>query len=157
MPLYGDMQINVMSWVKLSPNWDASKWSLGTDAGDKTVQASQHNIVARLESFRLEYNSLIADLTVLRTKVGCAYAASLLFAMNIIGMTQYLQWLSLSDGHPSSQHALYLHTCIIAFHTLYTQVIHAERVVGNNEKLSDMALRGLKTVAGWNATIMELV
>ena len=52
---------------------------------------------------------------------------------------------------------LYIYTPA-SLHSIHSiQVIHAERVVGNNEKLSDMALRGLKTVAGWNATIMELV
>ncbi len=63
------MHLNLMSWVKLSPTFDQSKWSFSDDTQDKVVMASAHNIVARLDAFRVEYNSLITDLTVLRAKV----------------------------------------------------------------------------------------
>ena len=69
MPLYGDMSVHLIRWVKLSPNFDATRWSVTTEPEDKVVLASMPNIVARLGVFADEYNALIADLNVLRAKV----------------------------------------------------------------------------------------
>ena len=68
MPLYGDMSVNLIRWVKLSPNFDATKWSITTEPEDKLVLASMPNIVARLEVYRAEYSALISDLNILRAK-----------------------------------------------------------------------------------------
>ena len=112
------MSVHLIRWVKLSPNFDATKWSVTTEPEDKIVLASMPNIVARLGVFAEEYNALIADLNVLRAKV------------------------------PLDCDTFMCHRCM--------QMVRLDRSA-TGEKLSGMALRALRTVAGWNATIMELV
>ena len=66
VPLYGDIQIPVFSYIKKSPNYEAHKstWSCDSSNG------SQYNLLEHLSSIREDHTRYISQLARHSNKVG---------------------------------------------------------------------------------------
>jgi hypothetical protein len=103
IPLFGDMQVTLMSIVKEGNYYSDSLWASGTDKEEEKVAAREYNVLTKLNAFKDERDQLI-----------CA--------------------LRLADGFD----------------------VEGKPVNQSGEKMSDLALRGLQTVARWTTTFTEL-
>eukprot|EP00035_Acanthoeca_spectabilis_P004839 m.107332 g.107332 ORF g.107332 m.107332 type:complete len:1266 (-) comp12746_c0_seq1:41-3838(-) len=103
VPLFGDMQITLMSLLQQGKHYSESHWSGWSPAEEEKVGAREFNILAKLNAFKDERDQLICAL---RLAAG-----------------------SDVEGKPVNQ---------------------------SGEKISDLALRGLQTVARWTTTFSEL-
>lgn len=77
VPLFGDMQIALLSFLKMSPNFDPAKWQTGTEAADQIVKETQYNIVRLEEDFRAEYIAFITDASLMQAKTHSGQLANM--------------------------------------------------------------------------------
>lgn len=100
VPLFGDMQIALMSYIQKSPSWDQNQnhWVSGTEKDEVRVAGAEYNILNKIEAFKAERDHLL-----------CALRLS--------------QSSDVGDG---------------------------------GEKMIDLAIRAIRTLSRWTATLKEL-
>ena len=69
MPLFGDMQLAPISFLKMSPCFDPSKWLAGSEVNEASLKENQYNIIKLQETFMGEYSAFIADASLMQSKV----------------------------------------------------------------------------------------
>ena len=62
VPLYGDLQIALSSYVKQSKNYDSSRWTCVTDHAEEKVTMMQYNLVAKMDMIRVEHEQYSSEL-----------------------------------------------------------------------------------------------
>lgn len=64
VPLFGDMQITLMSYIQKSSSWEQgqSHWVSGTDKDEARVAGAEYNIVNKIEGFKAERDRLLCAL-----------------------------------------------------------------------------------------------
>ena len=85
MPLFGDMQIELVSYVKMCPNFknDSDKWTCaGGNAEEKIM--SQYNLLSKMDTIRDEHLHFISELARYNNEV----MASFLFRMPVASTSQ---------------------------------------------------------------------
>eukprot|EP00051_Salpingoeca_urceolata_P004991 m.69469 g.69469 ORF g.69469 m.69469 type:complete len:1254 (+) comp13989_c0_seq2:242-4003(+) len=103
VPLFGDMQISLMSFVQKSKNFDETKWTAHREANDARIGDVRYNIVDKMPAFKQQRDAFMAEL-------------SLVTAKTFEGVQT-----NMSGSSPS-----------------------------------DLALRGVRLVSDWTATVQEL-
>ena len=63
VPLYGDMQIELVSYVKMCPNFknDSDKWTCASGNAEEKV-LSQYNLLSKMDTIREEHLHYISKL-----------------------------------------------------------------------------------------------
>lgn len=69
MPLYGDMVVRPIQFLKESPHFDKSKWTASLEALEEQNGASMYNILTKLDTFRDERDMFICTLALCTSKV----------------------------------------------------------------------------------------
>ena len=69
VPLFGDMHLSLMSYIKMSPNFDATKWTAGSEMSDAKANGEQYNILTMLDGFKADRDQFINDLTLMQARV----------------------------------------------------------------------------------------
>ena len=62
VPLFGDMQIALVSYIKQTKNYDPSKWSCVTDQAEEKAFVQYYNLQARIDTIRAEHLKYISEL-----------------------------------------------------------------------------------------------
>ena len=62
VPLYGDLQIAICSYIKQSRHYDSSRWTCVTDAAEEKVTMMQYNLVAKMDMVRAEHEQYSSEL-----------------------------------------------------------------------------------------------
>ena len=78
MPLFGDMQIELVSYVKMCPNFktDADKWTCaGGNAEEKII--SQYNLLSKMDTIRVEHLHYISELARYNNEVSSSNSMNL--------------------------------------------------------------------------------
>jgi cytoplasmic FMR1 interacting protein len=100
VPLFGDMQITLMSYIQKSGSWEAnqSHWVSGTDRDEARVAGAEYNLLGKIGGFKAERDRLLCALRLSQT----------------------------GDGEQGG------------------------------EKMLDLAIRAIRTLSRWTATVKEL-
>ena len=62
MPLFGDMQISLVAYVKNCPHFEPAKWSCASENAEEKVGTTQYNLVGRMEQIQEEHIKIISEL-----------------------------------------------------------------------------------------------
>ena len=70
VPLFGDVQIALVSYLKMCPNFEGmrEKWTAAADGADDKV-VDQYNLLRRMDSIREEHVKFISELARYRNEV----------------------------------------------------------------------------------------
>ncbi|EGD72022.1 hypothetical protein PTSG_00038 [Salpingoeca rosetta] len=68
VPLYGDMHMQLLSFVQMGPHYDRAKWPQANEALSSEHIDTYHNITAQLPAFEAERDELVSLLALLSTK-----------------------------------------------------------------------------------------
>ncbi|XP_065670394.1 cytoplasmic FMR1-interacting protein 1 homolog isoform X3 [Hydra vulgaris] len=63
VPLYGDMQISLISYVKNCPHFDGSKWSCASENAEEKIGMMQYNLTGKIDSIRDEHVKFMSELS----------------------------------------------------------------------------------------------
>ena len=70
VPLFGDMQISLVSYVKQCPHFETSKWSCAAGNAEEKAGVSQYNLVSRMSQIHEEHLKIISELARYSNEVG---------------------------------------------------------------------------------------
>ncbi|XP_065187273.1 cytoplasmic FMR1-interacting protein 2-like [Sycon ciliatum] len=62
VPLFGDMQIALVSYIKQTKNYDASKWSCVSEQAEEKAFVQHYNIQSKIDTIRTEHLKYISEL-----------------------------------------------------------------------------------------------
>ncbi|XP_065179360.1 cytoplasmic FMR1-interacting protein 2-like [Sycon ciliatum] len=72
VPLFGDMQIALVSYIKQTPNFNASHWTCLTEHAEEKAAFVSYNILAKIDTIRAEHLKYISGLTRTINNIGTA-------------------------------------------------------------------------------------
>ena len=62
MPLFGDMQISLVNYVKQCPHFESSKWTCAAENAEAKAGVNQYNLVNRMSQIHEEHLKIISEL-----------------------------------------------------------------------------------------------
>lgn len=62
VPLFGDMQISLVAYVKQCPHFELSKWSCAAERAEEKAGVSQYNLINRMGQIHEEHLKIISEL-----------------------------------------------------------------------------------------------
>ena len=62
VPLFGDMQISLIAYVKKCPHFEPSKWSCAAGNAEERAGLSQYNLLNRMGQIHEEHLKIISEL-----------------------------------------------------------------------------------------------
>lgn len=69
VPLFGDMHMQLLSFIKTGPHYDKTRWPQANEALSSEYVESYFDIVSKLPQFAVEKDELACQLALLSTKV----------------------------------------------------------------------------------------
>ena len=62
VPLFGDMQISLVQYVKNCPHFETSKWSCAAGNAEEKAGSNQYNLLGRMGQLHDEHLKIISEL-----------------------------------------------------------------------------------------------
>lgn len=63
VPLFGDMQISLISYIKSCPHFDSARWSCTSDNAEEKIGTTQYNLTGKIEWLQEEHLKFMCELS----------------------------------------------------------------------------------------------
>ena len=63
MPLYGDMQISLISYVKSCPHFESARWSCAAENAEEKIGMIQYNLTGKIEVIQEEHLKFMCEIS----------------------------------------------------------------------------------------------
>lgn len=69
VPLFGDMQISLISYVKKCPHYDPSRWSCAAENAEEKIGLTQYNLTGKIDQLQDEHLKFMCELSRAKNEV----------------------------------------------------------------------------------------
>ena len=63
VPLFGDMQISLISYVKKCPHFEAARWSCASENAEEKIGMTQYNLTGKIDLIQDEHVKFMCELS----------------------------------------------------------------------------------------------
>ena len=95
MPLFGDMQISLVNYVKQCPHFEGSKWTCAAENAEAKAGVNQYNLVNRMSQIHEEHLKIISELARYSNDVSLSPAFLLFSILVLLVLSMYYTFYQL--------------------------------------------------------------